>query len=278
MAASKSWRVSPTLADIQAVMKEIGADKVVLSINFRQPYVIDEASGIRQAGAIVAGFGVSNTALLDVLGGKGKPQGKLPFALANNLQAVIDNQPDAPGYPAKDTLYPVRLRTELLTRPPCRSKPPDNEHEPDRRRACNCRSGSRSCKSITPDPSRLPWRRKVWLRTSSGTSRRRRGQLEQAIDAVEDALTSTRLTHAERGKLMTGGALVRAIPGLQHEADSLTREAVEVLFQRLASASIGPRLLVAESPVSAEVAATVLLLRELMHHLGFDAVTVACDR
>ena len=33
-------------------------------------------------------------------------KGKLPFALANNLQAVIDNQPDAPGYPAKDTQYP----------------------------------------------------------------------------------------------------------------------------------------------------------------------------
>ena len=106
MAASKSWRISPTLADIQAVMKEIGADKVVLSINFRQPYVIDEASGFRQAGAIVACFGIGNTALLDVLSGKAKPQGKLPFALANNLQAVIDNQPDAPGYPAKDTLFP----------------------------------------------------------------------------------------------------------------------------------------------------------------------------
>jgi beta-glucosidase len=61
----------------------------------------------------VAGFGVRNTALLDVLTGKVlasgaaiKPQGKLPFALANKLQAVIDNQPDAPGYPAQDTLYP----------------------------------------------------------------------------------------------------------------------------------------------------------------------------
>ncbi|HMX09542.1 MAG TPA: glycoside hydrolase family 3 N-terminal domain-containing protein [Burkholderiaceae bacterium] len=113
MAASKSWRMSPSLADIQAVMKEIGPEKVVLSINFRQPYVIDEASGLRRAGAIVAGFGVSNTALLDVLTGREratgapvKPQGRLPFALANNLQAVIDNQPDAPGYPAQDTLYP----------------------------------------------------------------------------------------------------------------------------------------------------------------------------
>lgn len=113
MAASKSWRVSPSLADIQAVMNEVGADNTVLAIYFRQPYVIDDASGLKSAGAIVAGFGVSNTALLDVLTGKVlatgaavKPQGKLPFALANNLQAVIDNQPDAPGYPTQDTLYP----------------------------------------------------------------------------------------------------------------------------------------------------------------------------
>jgi len=106
MAASKSWKMSPSLADIQAVMKEVGPEKVVLSINFRQPYVLDEASGLKNAGAVVAGFGVSNTALLDVLTGKFKPQGKLPFALANNLQAVIDNQPDAPGYPASDTLFP----------------------------------------------------------------------------------------------------------------------------------------------------------------------------
>lgn len=113
MAASKSWKISPSLADIQAVMREVGPEKVVLSINFRQPYVLDEASGLRGAGAIVAGFGVSNTALLDVLTGKVlatgaavKPQGRLPFALANNLQAVVNNQPDAPGYPAQDTLYP----------------------------------------------------------------------------------------------------------------------------------------------------------------------------
>ena len=106
MAASKSWKMSPSLNDLQAVMKEIGADKVVLSINFRQPYVLDDASGLKKAGAIIAGFGVSNTALLDVLTGKFKPQGKLPFALANNLEAVINNQPDAPGYPAQDTLFP----------------------------------------------------------------------------------------------------------------------------------------------------------------------------
>jgi beta-glucosidase len=113
MAAAESWLVSPSLDQIQAVMNEVGAKKTVLAIYFRQPYVLDDASGLKNAGAIVAGFGVSNTALLDVLGGKVlatgapfKPQGKLPFALANNSLAIVNNQPDAPGYPAADTLFP----------------------------------------------------------------------------------------------------------------------------------------------------------------------------
>ena len=113
MASAQSWEISPSLADIQAVMNEVGASKTVLSIYFRQPYVLDDASGLKNAGAIVAGFGVSNTALLDVLSGKVlssgqriKPQGKLPFALANKAKAIVENQSDVPGYPAADTLYP----------------------------------------------------------------------------------------------------------------------------------------------------------------------------
>ena len=113
MHASQSWEVSPSLDKIQAVMNEVGARKTVLAIYFRQPYVLDDASGLKNAGAIVAGFGISNTALLDVLSGKVlatgaavKPQGKLPFALARNSKAVVDNQSDAPGYAAADTLFP----------------------------------------------------------------------------------------------------------------------------------------------------------------------------
>jgi beta-glucosidase len=106
MAASASWQISPKLSDIQAVMNEVGPKKVILNVYFRQPYVLDDASGLRNAGAILAGFGVSDSALMDVISGKFKPQGKLPFALANNLQAVIQNDPDAPGYPPADTLFP----------------------------------------------------------------------------------------------------------------------------------------------------------------------------
>jgi beta-glucosidase len=107
-AANQSWRLSPSLADIQDTMKEareVGA-KVVLSIYFRQPYVLDDASGLKNANAIIANYGVSDTALMDVLTGKHKPQGKLPWALANNAQAIKNQDPDAPGYPAADTLFP----------------------------------------------------------------------------------------------------------------------------------------------------------------------------
>lgn len=107
MAKAKSWRVEPSLETIQAVMKEIGdPKKVVLCIYFRQPYVLDEESGIKEAGGLVATFGVSDEALMDVLTGRAKPRGKLPFALARNLAAIEANDPDAAGYPEKDTLFP----------------------------------------------------------------------------------------------------------------------------------------------------------------------------
>lgn len=106
MASAKSWKISPSLKDIQDVMKAVGPKKTILSIYFRQPYVLDEASGLREAGGIVAGFGVSDAALMDVLSGRFKPQGKLPFALASNAQAIVTQDPDAAGYAAKDTLYP----------------------------------------------------------------------------------------------------------------------------------------------------------------------------
>jgi beta-glucosidase len=106
MAASKSWRVSPSLADIQAVMKEAGAARTVLCIYFRQPYVIDAESGLRNAGAILAGFGVSDSALMDVVTGKFAPKGKLPFALAKSIAAVKAKPSDSPTYPAADTLFP----------------------------------------------------------------------------------------------------------------------------------------------------------------------------
>ncbi len=105
MAASASWSIQPNLATIQAIMREVGAKNTILVIYFRHPYVLDKASGILDAGAIMAHFGVSEPGLMDVLSGKVKPQGRLPFSLANNLEAITKKSPDQAGYPKADTLY-----------------------------------------------------------------------------------------------------------------------------------------------------------------------------
>lgn len=99
MSAATSRSIYPTLADIKAIMAEIGdPKKVVLSVYFRAPYVMDDASKLKDAGAILATFGVTDLAMLDVLSGKFKPQGKLPFALPKTLKAVQEQKTDRPGF------------------------------------------------------------------------------------------------------------------------------------------------------------------------------------
>ncbi len=106
MAESKSWTITPSLTEIREIMQKVGPEKTILSIDFRQPYVLDKESGLLDAGAIFATFGVSDEALLDVILGRFKPTGKLPYALAKDLDAIKKQNPDAPGYPKKDTLFP----------------------------------------------------------------------------------------------------------------------------------------------------------------------------
>ncbi|MGP9490182.1 glycoside hydrolase family 3 N-terminal domain-containing protein [Glutamicibacter sp. AOP5-A2-7] len=109
MSESQSWEISPSLDTIKEVMNEVeDPSKVVMHVYFRQPFVMDEASGMRDAGAIVAGFGMSDTALMDVLSGKVAPQGRMPFALAGTAEAIREQYSDLPGY-AETTdgeLYP----------------------------------------------------------------------------------------------------------------------------------------------------------------------------
>jgi beta-glucosidase len=106
MAKAKSWIVSPSLENIQNIMDKIGAEKTIISIEFRQPYVLDEDCGLLNAGAIFATFGVTDAALVDIITGKFKPTGKLPFALAKTPEAILKKNPDEPGYQKEDTLFP----------------------------------------------------------------------------------------------------------------------------------------------------------------------------
>jgi exopolyphosphatase/pppGpp-phosphohydrolase len=97
-------------------------------------------------------------------------------------------------------------------------------------------------------------------------------ELERAIDLVEDALTSSRLAHGARGELVTTDPVLLAMPGLNGQGASLTRDGVEALFQRLASSALGMPASTAESLHGREVAGAIIILRECMHHLGFDRI------
>ena len=98
--------IRPTLDDINGVMNEIGPEKTILAIRFRQPFVLDESSGLLKTGAIIATFGASDAALMDVLTGKDAPAAKLPFALAETAESILRQNSDAPGYSEEDTLFP----------------------------------------------------------------------------------------------------------------------------------------------------------------------------
>ncbi|GAA1135553.1 hypothetical protein GCM10009583_01590 [Ornithinicoccus hortensis] len=109
MGSADSWQVSPALTTVQQATAEIGdPGKVVLNVYFRQPFVLDEESGLRDSGAIVADFGTSDTALLDVLSGEVSPQGRMPFALAGTREAIEQQASDLPGYDETDdgALFP----------------------------------------------------------------------------------------------------------------------------------------------------------------------------
>jgi exopolyphosphatase/pppGpp-phosphohydrolase len=98
-------------------------------------------------------------------------------------------------------------------------------------------------------------------------------ELERAIDLVEDALGGLHRVSAGTG-LLTADALLLALPGPGPQGGSLTRDAVELLFQRLASRALGTPVPADELPQGREIAAALLILRECMHHLDFDRVDV----
>jgi hypothetical protein len=102
-------------------------------------------------------------------------------------------------------------------------------------------------------------------------------ELERAIDVFEDALSGSRLAHADRGVLVTADAVLRSLPGAQAAATGLTRDAVEAQFQRLASRSLGTPVTEAELPTGRDFATALLILRECMRHLGFDSVQLAAE-
>jgi beta-glucosidase len=74
----------------------------IVDIYLDRPAVIPEISA--GAKGLLANYGASDAAVLDVIFGKAKPEGNLPFELPSSMEAVRNQKEDVP-YDSKDPLY-----------------------------------------------------------------------------------------------------------------------------------------------------------------------------
>lgn len=85
------------------ILKLLHTLPTIVVIYLDRPAVIPEISAA--ARALLADFGASDAAVLDVIFGKAKPEGRLPFELPSSMEAVRAQKPDVP-YDSENPLYP----------------------------------------------------------------------------------------------------------------------------------------------------------------------------
>ena len=102
--------------------------------------------------------------------------------------------------------------------------------------------------------------------------------LENAIHVIEDEIARAQAITKDNSTLFTMDAIVREITlvaGLPEQQELLlSRDAVERTFERLAALTLGQLPAPESLPRSNAFAASVLILREFMHHLQFLTITV----
>jgi len=75
----------------------------IVDIYLDRPAVIPEIS--ESSKGLLANFGASDDALLDIIFGKANPSGRLPFEMPSSMEAVRNQKEDVP-YDSNNPLYP----------------------------------------------------------------------------------------------------------------------------------------------------------------------------
>ncbi|WP_394990159.1 glycoside hydrolase family 3 N-terminal domain-containing protein [Emticicia sp.] len=89
--------LSKNKIDIAHVNELINAKPTVVVINFSSPWVIDELDKSNTK-TILATFGTTQEALLDIVSGAFNPTGKMPFSTPISEKAAAENKSDVPGF------------------------------------------------------------------------------------------------------------------------------------------------------------------------------------
>jgi len=99
--------------------------------------------------------------------------------------------------------------------------------------------------------------------------------MEMAIMTVEDAISATWRQPFASPSLYSDDPAIRQLAhlaGLDDTQPSISREAVERLFSRLASMVEGLPASAVGLPLDATLFGSLLILRELMHHTGISTI------
>ena len=97
----------PQLALIRAAAAKV---PTIVSVMLDRPAILTNVKPL--AAALLGDFGISDEALLDVLAGRAKPEGRLPFELPASMDAVRAQKSDLPHDSAKP-LYPFGFGRRL---------------------------------------------------------------------------------------------------------------------------------------------------------------------
>ncbi len=89
--------LSKNKIDVAHVNEIINGKPTILAINYTNPWVIDEID-LGKTKTILATFGTTQEALLDIVTGAYKPTGKMPFTTPISEKAAQENKSDVPGY------------------------------------------------------------------------------------------------------------------------------------------------------------------------------------
>lgn len=98
-------------------------------------------------------------------------------------------------------------------------------------------------------------------------------EIERAIDVIEDEIMRLGPRAGAGTTLWSMSDTLQAWSAVS--GATMAIETVEQWFQRLAAAALGQPGAMQGLPAGREAAATLLILREFMHHLGYPAITVA---
>jgi beta-glucosidase len=95
--SSQGSKIDLNRIDVNHVNEVLNAKPTIVAINYTNPWVIEEIDK-GKASSIIATFGTTQEALLDIVTGAYKPTGKMPFTTPVNQAAVEANKSDVPGY------------------------------------------------------------------------------------------------------------------------------------------------------------------------------------